>query len=434
MNLRLVRIGAGILCLIASIWSVRAAARSGLSALYSGYVSKVMLLPGADRENILASAEEAQSLAPSNPDAARSLGLAHLALDEPAEAARSFELATRLRPRHYLLWMELGRAREEVNDIDGAIVALRESVRLAPSFAQPRWRLGNVLFRAGRFDEAFDEVRKAVAADPTLLSLSLELAWAASAGNVESMKRLIEPSSGTAKLTLAKFLAKHARSAEAVELFESVTAAPESEQEAIVAELMAAKEFRAANRVWSRGKAVKQGIATITNPSFEGKMNARETGFGWHVNQEVKAALIELDGSEANDGKRSLRVEWNGASNPFSQLLTQTIVVEPSSHYRLKFAVRVRSMITGGLPIVVVSDAGSEQYRELGQSEPLKEDQRGWREYQIEFTTGEKSEGILISLQRKQCSIDPCPIYARIWLDNFSLERVDAGRSAAPPQ
>ncbi|MCA1607551.1 MAG: tetratricopeptide repeat protein [Acidobacteria bacterium] len=56
------------------------------------------------------------------------------------EAIKQFEWASALRPRHYHLWLELGRMRRQAGDQQGALVAFREAVRRAPYYAQPRWQ------------------------------------------------------------------------------------------------------------------------------------------------------------------------------------------------------------------------------------------------------------------------------------------------------
>jgi Tfp pilus assembly protein PilF len=370
---------------------------------------------------------------PADPEAYRALGVAYLANGNAAEAAKEYAHAAALRPQHYLLWLDLGRARDQAEDTEGAIVALREAVRLAPFFAQPRWQLANVLFRAGRYEEAFPELRRAIAGDSTLLPLGLELAWAASNGDVRAVEQLIQPTNSTARLTLARFLAKHGKALEAVVLFRGTDAINEADQKALLSELLAAKEYAAAYEVWASGRQgadkSNHGIAAMTDGGFEGKISRNDPGFGWQANWSVSTVRIELDGAEHKEGARSLRFLWNGKSNPLSQLLTQTVVVEPNASYRLSFAALTKSISSGGMPLVVVSDASSSEYRVLGQSAPISESEREWHDYAVEFKTGEATTAVLISLQRQPCASEPCPIFGRLWLDSFDLKPGAAAKS-----
>jgi hypothetical protein len=129
------------------------------------------------------------------------------------------------------------------------------------------------------------------------------------------------------------------------------------------------------------------------------------------------------DDKEKHEGSLSLRFEWNGNSNPLSQILTQLVVVEPNTHYRLRFSALTKDVVSGGLPVIAVSDANSAEYHLLGQSAPLKESEREWHDYEVEFKTGEATEAVLISLQRQPCPSEPCPIFGRLWLDAFSLQK-----------
>ncbi len=398
-----------------------------MSRLLSGFVIKASMIPGTEPDGLIASAEESSRYASADPEAYRARGVARLAMNEPAEAAREYAHAASLRPRHHLIWIELGHAREQADDVEGSIKAFQESVRLAPFFAKPHWYLGNVLFRAGRYDEAFVEVRRAVAGDATLLPLSLELAWAASGGDVRAVESFIQPTSSTARLTLARFLAKHGKANEAVELFRGTDSMSDADRSALLNELLVTKKFRAAYEVWNAAKkgadAASAGSGNITDGGFENRITRSDNGFGWRLNFEVPTVRPEIETSEVRDGSRSLRIDWNGNSNPHSQLVTQLVLTEPNTTYQLNFSAVVKNVVTGGLPLIVVSDASSAEYKALGQSDPLKVDDRAWKNFEFEFKTGEATDAVLISLQRQPCANDPCPIFGRLWLDAFKLTK-----------
>jgi hypothetical protein len=375
----------------------------------------------------MAAADESTRLAPSDPEAFRGRAVAQLMQERPDEAAREYAHSVALRPRHYLLWMDLGRARDQADDVDGAINAFREAVRLAPYFAQPRWQLANVLFRAERYDEAFPELRLAIAGDPTLLPLAMELAWAGSRGDAAIFKQMIGPSNASQRLIAGRFLAKHGKAREAVELFHASGGIAEADQKALVKELLAAKQFPSAYEVWASGRSgldvSNQGVATITDGGFENKIALDDPGFGWHVNSQVATFRVALETTMMHEGLRSLRVEWNGESNPYSQLVTQLVLVEPNTNYRLNFKALAKGLVSGGLPVIVVSDASSGEYKFIGESAAISPGEQDWNDYNIEFKSGEKTQAVLISLQRRPCVSGPCPIFGRVWLDSFLLKK-----------
>ena len=95
-------------------------------------------------------AERAVSLSPSDAEAHHALAVALALGGDEGGAVTELERAAALRPRHYLVWLRLGRGRERAGDAEGALAAYREAVRLAPAYAASRWQLVNTLLRAGR--------------------------------------------------------------------------------------------------------------------------------------------------------------------------------------------------------------------------------------------------------------------------------------------
>ena len=87
----------------------------------------------------------------------------------------------------------------------------------------------------------------------------------------------------------------------------------------------------------------------------------------------------------------------------------------------MRFAARTESIVSGGLPLIQVMDANSGGV--IAQSEDFPQATNGWRDYFVEFQTGELISAIQIRLQRQVCSGPLCPIFGRLWLDNFSLQK-----------
>src|SRR3712207_6034829 len=112
-------------------------------------------------------ARRAVGMSPEDPETHSALGLV-LYNTKEAGALAEFERAAALRPRDCVLWLQLGRAREEAGDVEGALAALQEALRLAPFYSAPRWQYGNALYRRGRLDEGFAEMRRAAESNPTL--------------------------------------------------------------------------------------------------------------------------------------------------------------------------------------------------------------------------------------------------------------------------
>jgi hypothetical protein len=52
------------------------------------------------------------------------------------------------------------------------------------------------------------------------------------------------------------------------------------------------------------------------------------------------------------------------------------------------------------------------------------QDSQGWHDNTIDFTTTDATSAIRISLQRARCDKSPCPIFGRLWLDAFALQKL----------
>jgi tetratricopeptide (TPR) repeat protein len=412
---RLIRVALACLGLLLCLFCAWTAAVAGLSRLYSAYGLK------ADR---LDAADSAVNLTPSDPRAHLIRAALLKESDRGDEALKEYERAVALRPRDYVLWLELGEARDQMEDAEGALVALREAVRLAPNYAEPRWQLGNVELRRGRYDEAFADMRRAAASKPALLPQMIDLAWSVYRGNVTTIEQAVQPQTPEAMLTLARLAAKRGKPLDAARIFRAVGQVSEEEKRALLVELLNTKQFRTAYEIWSTGtgKERPDASASLTDGGFEETINLNDPGFGWQVAREVSSVQVSSDTVEPHGGKKSLLLDWKGDVSPASSIISQLVLVEPNARYRLRFSARTDQLVTGGLPLVVVTDPSDA--RPLAQSEAFAQRTSPWRDYEVEFTTGKDTQAVLIALRRQACSSVPCPVFGRVWLDDFSIQRL----------
>lgn len=417
-----------IFCLLA-IWTT---GRAGLSRLLAESVVRSAVSPSESQAARVATANQAVLLTPSDPVAHRARAAALMDAGVLEEAIREYERAVALRPSHYTLWVELGRARDQRDDQTGALEAFTEAARLAPYYAQPHWQLGNVLFRMGRREEAFAELRRAALSDLTMLPAAIDLAWASYAGDTRAIEEVFKPETPQWRLAFARYFAKHAKPVEALEQFRAAGPLPDYERRAFLMDLLGARQFAAAYEVWSSGAETKNnelrsGVAQITDGSFESGLKYDDPGFGWQLARGLEALRFSLDTAEPKEGAHSVRIDFNGEYNPALAIMTQLVLVEPKARYRLHFASRSQEMVTGGLPIITVSDAsstGGGSAPSLAESRPLPQGTSGWQDQTMEFATGDETSAVIVSFVRQSCGSGPCPIFGRIWLDQFSIEKL----------
>ncbi|HWN09157.1 MAG TPA: hypothetical protein VNO50_07825 [Pyrinomonadaceae bacterium] len=411
-GLRIIRSSAFILILLFLIWS---AGRVGYASLLSTYAARSLRLDAADAAVSLSA------------DAQNHLirGGVHQAQGNFSGAMADYSRAAMLRPDDYVIWLNVAHARELNGDKEGAIAAASRAVVLAPHYAKPHWQLGNLWLRAGRTEGAYSELRLAGSRNPTLLPAFIDLVWQLSSGNVQAVLAAIDPRSAETYKALADYFRKRGKATEAIAMFRAAgyEAGEEvaAQRRAYLAELLTAKQFKLAHELWSIAHPPAPDGPTMFDPGFEDESDLDEPGFGWRAAEKSGEVILSLDSSDPGSGRLSLKVSFNGASEPGQALVSQLVQVVPRTRYRLRFAARTSEILSGTLPSIVVMDEGAGQ--SLGQSDPLPQTTDTWRDYQLEFITSDNTEAIRISLQRKPCSA-PCPIFGRLWLDSFSLQPV----------
>jgi hypothetical protein len=343
---------------------------------------------------------------------------------QPTAALSEIELAVSLRPHDYYLWLELGLTRDQLEDTAGALSAFNESVRLAPYYAQPRWQRGNLLFRAGRYDEAFADLRNAAVSNPELFPNLVDLAWGTSQRNPKLTAQIVQPQSNSAHLALARFFAAHGKPDEAIAHFKLAHNPSDQMRHELVRQLVGTAAFKQAFELWVTGNPGNAtNRLTIYDGGFEGSLVLDEAGFGWRIAPLEQGFKLSQDSNQPHSGSRSLRVDFSGNSNSNTQIVSQLLMVEPAVHYKLTFAARAQNVVTGGPPFVTVTEPNGER-RQLVRSGPLSPGTGGWQTSTLEFSTRPASEAIVIALQREACTSSPCPIFGSLNLDSFALERV----------
>ena len=142
----------------------------------------------------LETAQMAVGLAPNDPLPHWRLGnLAQKELppDQISLVVAEYEKAVSLSPNDYRLWTDFGGALEQAGEFYKAEKALREAVKLAPSYAYPRWYLGNLLLRTDRYTEGFAELQRASEANDQFQPQLFNLAWQLNKDDFESLKAAV---------------------------------------------------------------------------------------------------------------------------------------------------------------------------------------------------------------------------------------------------
>ncbi len=396
-------------------WAVNSAAHLGLSRIFVKYATVTGNLLVADK---------AIEMSPRDADAYRARAAVLTLSQSLGESADAMEQAISLRPADYSLWGELGLLRDQSGDTAGALAAFDEAVKRAPFYALPRWQRGNLLLRLGQYDLAFSDLNQAAQSNPELLPGFVDLAWNLSGGDPKVVQQMVRINSKAAHMAMARVFSAHTKPEAAIFEFQAAGSSDDDTRRDFINQLLVKKSFAEAYQLWSG----TYGVTTTGNQpqqifdgGFESPLSFDEVVFNWCIPRRLQATTVSLDSSQPHTGTRNLRIEFAGDANPGADLVAQLLLVEPAQRYKINFAARSQEIVTGGLPIVTVRDAGDN--KRLGQS-LLSRGSTDWNVVSLEFTTQPTTSAVVLSVQREGCSTAPCPIFGVVSLDSFSIEHL----------
>jgi hypothetical protein len=369
----------------------------------------------------LAAAEHAVNRLPGDAEVHAARGLLLQRTENYAEACGEFERAIQLRPRDYFLWMILGVTRDLNGDQAGGVAALRESLARAPSYAKPRWLIGNLLLRTGEIDEAFQQLRTAEESNGALTPSVIDLAWGISKGDAAKTVELIQPQTDSARLALAVFLAGRKQGAAALDQYRRTLSQPAAVADQLVQRLIESRSFAESYEVWTKSRCSSCQPGSIINGSFEEDIEINNQGFGWQIPANINNVTMSVDTAEHENGTKSLRLDFHGHTDTQKALVSQLVIVEPGRRYRVSLHAITKSLVSASPLTARVLDAFPDKVSSLGQLS-IRSDALGWQPYSIYFTSGPNTRAVRLVVNREDCVNNPCAAFGTLWLDSVFLE------------
>jgi hypothetical protein len=381
--------------------------------------------------NNLRVAEMAESMAPADP-------LTHwrvaqvqqksLPLDQQAQSLVEYDRAVSLSPNDYRFWMALGTASEQAGDTAKAERALKQAVALAPAYAYPRWYLGNLFLRTGRYDEAFAELRRASEAEPELQPQQFNLIWEIYGSDPAALNKAVGETAA-ARANFAEYLLGRRNFEEGLKLWDGLSSdekrANRQTAGSMVNRLVGAYRYHDAMRVWNdvtSNEKFRVEVGRIFDGGFE-ELAAPESVFAWQV-KALPNLQIGLDQEKSHSGASSLRLLFHVRSNIENINISQIVPVAPNTEYDFEFYVATEKLETGSPPLVAILDPTTSGL--IVSSQPASNGNSDWTRVALSFKTGDKTEAVTIRIARPSCGTEEapvCPIFGSVWYDDFSLKR-----------
>jgi tetratricopeptide (TPR) repeat protein len=375
-------------------------------------------------------AQMAVSLAPSDPVPHWRLGnLAQKELppDQISVAVAEYEKAVSLSPNDYRLWMEFGGALEQAGDFDKAEKALREAVKLAPSYAYPHWYMGNLLLRTDRYDEGFAELQRASEANGQFLPQLFSLAWQLNKSDFESLKAAVG-NSPEMRAAFSKYLLERGHFDEGLRLWSSLSETEKRENrvaaDAMIGSLISTAHYHLAMQIWNEvapGPTYRAELGHILDGGFEDNL-AHGPGavFGWQV-QSNSQVQIGIDAAAGHSGSRSLRVYFQVRSHIEAINVSQLVPVKPDTDYDFECYLKTDKLESAETPVISIVNATDSVF--LGSSPPAPSGNSGWQRISFSFKTGPTTEAVRVRMVRNTCGDSAvCPIFGTVWYDDFNLK------------
>jgi cytochrome c-type biogenesis protein CcmH/NrfG len=340
-------------------------------------------------------------------------------------AEKDFETVVKLSPNDFRWWIELGRAREQAENIEDAEKAFVKAVNLAPNYAFPHWQLGNFYMRQNRSDEAFVELKKAAETSAIYRDQVLSMAWDFFNQDASKLEQIAGDST-TVKAGLAKFYATKERAEDSLRVWDTLSEEDKqsnSDAAKVIAQALFDKRFyrQAIEFIRQLGIEPDAQNQTIQNAGFEKPIgDIKEVYFGWRVSPAEKME-IKLDPTQKFEGNRSLRVTFNGYINPSLYNIYQIVTVEPSARYRLSFRLRTENLKSGGAPQLEIYNAKDDKNIVTSSSYPIGTND--WQQIKVDFTAPQSADAVVIRTIRAFCGSD-CPIVGTFWYDDFKLDKL----------
>jgi hypothetical protein len=342
------------------------------------------------------------------------------------QAISYYRRATAIDPDPARYWLDLAETYETAGNTAQAEDAFRKAQQVYPISADVAWRFGNFLLRQGRQEEAFQQIHRAISANPQLTPLALSLCWR-SAPDIDLILRAALPADPEVDWDAIKFFAEPAQPDAAVAVWKRLltegSTFPLAKTFPLLDMLIAAGRADETEAVWQQALSAT-GTRPVPGPphsliwdgGFEGAL--LDGGLAWRY-RPTSGAQLDLDEETVHSGRRSLRVTFDGSQNVDFANLWQYVVVQPNTHYSFTAYLRTQDLTTDSGVRFEISDAN--QLANLHVLTPGAAATQPWSLDEIGFTTGPATRILLVALRRTPSAMLANKIRGAAWVDDVSL-------------
>jgi len=382
----------------------------------------VLSQKGASKETLL----RAIGVDSDNPAPFHTLGLLYqwsLRQGDLKESDRYFQKAIEKNPLEQGYWLDLAkvlRMRGEGRDFERA---LDNAILIFPTGYRGRWIAGNLLLQQGALEKALPHFSYILVHYPNQSSLVYDVCGKVLDDPDVILENLV-PKDPSALKQYLSYLYEAGDKEAAQKAWEKKATfgfKPDSGETLRHIDFLISKgELNEAFRLWKvrlheEGADASSDGRLITNGSFETEKNTGG-GFDWKIGN-ANGAEVSCDDSVSFEGKRSLKITFNGKENIDFQQIGQIVALKPDTAYCLKANMKTKGVTTKSGVKIEISGIGEAFY---GASESLTGDNE-WKELTVTFRTAARSQGGQVRVRREKTDKFDRLISGEVWVDNVQL-------------
>jgi tetratricopeptide (TPR) repeat protein len=362
---------------------------------------------------------------PSNPDPYYRLGLFYqwdMLNVDLRESLKYLKEAIRRNPLEQEYWLNVARIYARMGESQASERALKNGVLVFPTGYQGRWVSGILFLQQGAIEKALPHFSYILTNYPNQTPFVYDILRKAIPDSDFILEKLVPKDPSSLKQYLTHLYEVGDKEAAQKAWGERSSFGYKADRIGTLRHiefLISRGEGNEAFKVW-KARLQEEGISLsdsdlITNGGFE-KEKVLGGGFDWKI-EKVPGVEISFDPSIAFEGKRSLKIFFDGKENVNFHHLYQFVPLKPNTEYVLKAIIKTRAVTTKSGPKIEIIGIGSALH---GVSEPLIGDNE-WKEVIVTFHTPAQSQVGMVRVRRDKTDKFDRYISGTVWIDHVSL-------------
>ena len=350
-------------------------------------------------------------------------------------ALADYQHAVRDNPHSAEYWMDVASASETKGDVTGARQAFERAQAVYPASGEVDFYYGNFLLRQQEYPAAYDELRRAVTADPKLLPLVISRAWRSN-DDVNVLLDQVLPANIDAYMQALDFFGGTHQADAALVVWERIrqmgTVVPLAETFPLLDELIRDDRADDAQRVWREAVAMAgmpNGETARGSLIWDGDFHADFTngGLGWRWDSPPGTS-IDFDLQPGPNGSRAVRLDFTGGANVNLDAPFEYVPVAPNQHYHFHASMRTEEITTeSGMRFAIGDpnhkDAVSVVSDSVTGTQP-------WTAVNEDIATGPETHFLVVRVVRYPSRLFDNKLSGTAWIADVSLIPSDVSTGA----